>query len=223
MTLQIQYFRPQRPGPEIRIESAVASQLQILFPTGDLPVWAAGSLPIGAGMPDLVLVAYEPEVIALANTDIASVEILAYLRAVTRAKLSTITERVSSSHNQIVRCLDDLLEAEAIIEGANSFSVSETWRAILPEITTIEAKAKDWRKAVAQAARNRIFAHHSFVALPDSIATRVQSEPLFTQLGVGILSVNSEGEAKIQRRARRIQPRVWTYYYRLASIAASHA
>lgn len=219
--MDVTYFRPQRPGPETELENAVAGRIGDLFPLGDRPTWTAGSLPIGAGMPDLVVVSCQPEVFALANVEMPSAEILAYLRAVNRARLNTIAERVTQPRRVIVRCLEDLVEVEAVSESLGTFSMNDAWRDILPEIVTIEAKVKNWRDAVTQAARNRVFAHRSFVALPARVASRVRSEPVFQQLGLGLLSVGDEFQVRISRRGRRHRPRVWTYYYRLAAILAA--
>lgn len=220
--MEVTYFRPQRPGPETEIEKAVIGQIRYLVSAENRPVWTAGSLPIGAGLPDLIAVTCEPEVFALAHVEMPSTEILAYLRAVHRAKLDTIVERVSRSRSVIVRCLDGLVEVEAVTAGSDTFSLNPNWREILPEIVTIEAKVKNWRDAVAQAARNRVFAHRSFVALPQRVAARVRGEPIFVQLGIGLLSVGDNQEVRVVRRPRRRHPRVWTYYYKLASIVAAH-
>jgi hypothetical protein len=219
--MEVTYFRPQRDGPEAAIQEAVATRLTALLPPNDRPVWTAGSLPIGAGMPDLVAVSYEPEVIALANAEMGSAEVLAYLRAVNRAKLDTIVDRIARPRTTILRCLEGLLEVEAVHEGSDTFELTPVWRAILPEILTVEAKVKNWRDAIGQAARNRIFAHRSFVALPERLATRIRREPVLSHLGIGLLAVGEAGSVQLMKRARRTQPKVWTYYYKLASFAAA--
>jgi hypothetical protein len=211
----------RRIGPEAEIESAVARRLPSLFPSTEYPVWTAGSLPVGAGMPDLTVMAYEPEVVALARSDMSTPRILAYLRAVGRAKLDTITSQFRQSRKIIVRCLDDLVAARAVELGADVFSVAPKWRRILPDIITIEAKVAHWQKAVTQAARNRIFAHRSFVALPQRVAERVKDEQQFRLLGLGLLAVAGD-DVILLRDSRRHQPRVWSYYYHLAAVAAKH-
>src|SRR4051812_3515938 len=90
----VTYFRPRRSGPEALIEDCVAAQLPTLFKSGRQSSWTAGSIPLGAGMPDLVIVAYKPLALALADADLSDAHILGYLRAVRSARLGTIAERL---------------------------------------------------------------------------------------------------------------------------------
>ncbi len=215
--MQITYFRPRKPGPESRLEDAVASRIPRLFPE---TCWAAGSLPLGAGVPDLIIVRCEPKVYALANVSLLNAQILAYLRAVGRARVDTIASRIGRPEHIIVRDLDNLIQAQAVSTEASAYRLTPEWREILPEIATVEVKVANWRKAVDQASRNSIFAHKSFVALPQHAALRVRREEVFQQTGVGLLGVGDDNEVQVIRRPVRRQPRVWSYYYQLAFFAA---
>jgi DNA-binding Lrp family transcriptional regulator len=212
-------FRARRHGPESLMQDIVAGQIPGLFCTSPNS-WTAASVPLGAGVPDLVVVSYCPQVFALANAELTDAQILAYLRAVGKARLETIAERMGTSPKKLRNRLSCLVDAEAIEISSNSFSLSPLWRQILPEIITIEVKVSKWQKAIEQAARNRIFAHLSFVALPGAVAHRVRTEPRLRDLGIGLISVSEDTTATVIKRPRRRQPIVWTYYYRLASILA---
>ncbi len=220
--MDIVYFRPQREGPESTIEKTVLSQLSELFPVSDQLSWTAGSVPIGAGIPDIVLISFKPEVYALCNVDVPKARVLAYLRAVRCAKAETIANRVGQPQEIIVHCLSGMVEMEIVSQANNVYSLSTVWKDILPEIITIEAKVLDWRRAVAQAARNRVFAHRSFVALPVHLAMRVSTESVFRLLGIGILGVTAHDDVRVLRGARRFRPRIWDYYYRLAELTAEY-
>lgn len=198
----------------------VAQRVSILISTTDADVWTAASLPLGAGVPDLVVACYHREVLALAHVDISYSEILAYLRVVGRARLGTIAERLRRPERAVRRRLEALVDARALSVSGDVFILPQLWRRILPEIVTIEVKVSDWQRAVEQAARNRIFAHRSYVALPQRTAQRVRTEPLFGRLGLGVIGVTDENTVEIIRKPRRTQPVVWTYYYKLASILA---
>lgn len=180
-------------------------------------------MPIGAGRPDLVVVSYEPKVVALAELDELNPDILVYLRGVRRARLETIADRLDSPRQRIARRLDRLAELDVVGRESEAFWLLPRWRRILPEVVSIEVKVRDWGRAVQQAARNRIFAHRSFVAVPDWVAQRVWTEPVFAELGIGLLAVSNRGEVTVAREARSDKPIVWMYYYKLASLAAIHS
>jgi hypothetical protein len=95
VTDSITEFRPRRHGPESHMQDIVAAQIPELFcPRPNS--WTAASVPLGADIPDLVVVSYYPEVFALANVELTNAQILAYLRAVGKARLETIAERMGS-------------------------------------------------------------------------------------------------------------------------------
>jgi hypothetical protein len=169
-------------------------------------------------MPDQVIAAYDPEVIALASAEITDTNILAYLRAVRRARLHTIAQRMRLALKPAERRLYRLVESEALNVSDDTFSLSPRCRDVLREIVTVEVKVGHWRRAVEQAVRNRIFAHRSFVALPVEVAQRVRGEEMFQRSGVGLLSISARGEVGVLQGARRGRPRVWSYYYRLAAL-----
>lgn len=219
--MNVTYFRPRKPGPEVEIEDAVVGQVANLFPNKGHLAWIAGSLPLGSGMPDLVIVKCNPKVTSLANFDLPDSHILSYLHSVRRASSETITKRVGGHKKKTLRCLDELVNANAVLVNSNTYSLSPHWRDILPEVITIEAKVQNWKRAVEQALRNRIFAHKSYVAFPFLVAERVRNEAIFQNYGIGLLSVRND-DVKVIRRAHSRQPRVWSYYYQIALHVANN-
>lgn len=217
----VRYFRPRVDGPEQRIEDAVVDALKDIFARQDWPVWRGGNVPIGAGLPDVVSVWYDPQVVTLAGFESPDGHILAYLRSVRRACAETIAERLRFRPSVVENRLE-WLENSGVIERESEKCIAmlPAWRLILPEVVTIEAKVADWQSALQQAIRNRIFAHRSYVALPESIATRLDAAPGISKHGVGILAVSNAGDVHVHREARKSKPNVWNYYFHLAAIAA---
>lgn len=220
--MNVACFRPQKNGPESVIENIVANRLPNLFTSEATALWVASSPPIGAGMPDLVAVSYEPQVFALAQVKMPTIHILAYLRAVGDARLETIIGRTGIPQKTTVRYLNDLVEVGAVTRVDDTYSLLPVWRQILPEIVTIEIKVTNWKRAIDQAARNHIFSHRSFIALPDVIAKRIRLEPILRKLGIGLLSVGDDHAVSVVRRSRYHKPRVWRYYYEIAFLAAKY-
>jgi hypothetical protein len=217
---EITQFRPRRPGPELRIQETVEARIHTILGTTASDIWTAAGLPLGAGVPDLLVASYHREVLALAKVDISHSEILAYLRVVGRARLETIAERLGMPERATQKRVEALLDARVLSVSGDVFALPPQWREILPEIVTIEVKVSDWRRAIGQAARNRIFANRSYVAVPQRVAERIRTEPMFGQLGIGLVGVSEEKTVRIFRKARRRQPVVWAYYYKLAAVLA---
>lgn len=221
--MTVTYFRQRRPGPEATLEDTVALQIEHLFHDNDWPLWMAGSLPIGAGMPDLVSVWYEPHLRALADFERTTIYILAYLRAIRHAQVDTIAARINHPRTSVQECLDQLLKIQAVTTKQNAFKLAPNWKHILPKIVTVEVKIQDWKKAVQQAVRNRIFAHKSFIALPQKVAHRIRQEPVLRNLGIGVLGVTPDCQVRIIRQAPIHKTTVWSYYFHLATITARHS
>ena len=220
----VTYFRARRFGPEAVIEDRVAAQIPVLFNGRRQYSWTAGSVPLGAGVPDLVIAAYKPLALALADADLSDAQILGYLRAVRSARLETIAERMQVPSKAARRRLHRLVEARALrVTSEEIFSLTAGCRDLLPEIITIEVKVGNWQRAADQARRNRIFSHRSFVALPLGVAERVSDRTEFKRPGLGVLGVTDDGAVTVIRAARRGRPVVWAYYYQLATLIARSA
>jgi hypothetical protein len=215
INMNITYYRKRRSGLETAMEDAIAAHADVLFRTGRGHCWIAGSLPIGAGMPDLTIVRYNPQIVVASEFGAREVDILAYLRAIPRARADTIARRTGQSAGSVERALSQLCSARVIRRYGNVFALTRAWRNVLSDIVTIEAKVHKWQSAINQAMRNAIFCHRSYVALPARAANRASGEPVLRTLGIGILAVDGRRVTEL-RRPRRQRPQVWTYYYRIA-------
>jgi len=214
------HFRPMREGPEATLQGTVSNRLRTLFPLRENPVWVGGSVPVGAGLPDIVLAAYEPELPALADADHVSISIIAYLRAVPRARLETVASRIGKSIGLVEERISHLLRANIVILDGYAYALNKCWRSVLPEVISIEVKVSNWQKAIQQASRNRIFSNKSYIALPQKVAERAHIDPFLCRSGIGILSVSEDLTVRALRKAKYARPKAWTYYYTLASLAA---
>lgn len=210
------FFRPRRPGPELRLEDAVLARAASLVPA-ERRVWLGASLPVGMTQPDLTIVAYEPMVGAMSHLTDLQREVLTYLRAVPRARVDTVALRLQRKVTEIATALVDLLELGLLARNGDCLSTERLRCLPLREVVTVEVKVDKWRVAVQQAARNSIVATRSYVALPKRIALRVRAEPTFAQFGIGIIAVANDSDVTVVRRARRSEPVVWRYYYDLAA------
>ena len=219
--MDISFFRPRIPGPEIILEDAVTNNIEQLAPTTDLPYWIACSPRIGAGMPDVVLACYEPQVHLLSEKGFSQIQLLAFLRAVKSVQLSMIMSHFKYSEKLLTTYLDELIDINVVERCNDSFCLSSLWRNIIPTIITVEVKVNDWRKAISQAARNRLFSHQSYVAFPKRLADRIKGNPIFTNRGIGLLSIEDDFVCE-EISAKPTQPQIWEYYYKVAILLANY-
>ena len=218
--MEVTYFRSRKDGPELAIENAVANCSRSLFTKGSGSSWIGGSMPIGAGMPDLLVVSYKSEISSFENPNVLDDNILGYLRTVNFVGIETISERIGESRETVSYKLKYLEKYKIVLRSKRNYRLLPIWRNILPQVIAIEAKVKNWQVAIKQAARNRLFAHRSFIALPCDTSKRIRSEPILGQLGIGLLSVDQSGDVSILKQGRSSTPKIWTYYYKIASFIA---
>ena len=98
----VNYFRPRKLGPELIVEDAVAKHIPQLFSNNYERSWTAGSVPIGAGLPDLIIASYNPDVLKLSQIETSNCRILAYLRMTRFADLESLI-RIVKIHQQYYR------------------------------------------------------------------------------------------------------------------------
>jgi hypothetical protein len=215
------YDVPRRIGPEAELEDTVVAHLSELLPVAEQPSCIFGSRPVGAGAPDLTVI-YMTEGAAMPLDGHPSIiDILAYLCVVNRVSVDKLREQLRLRQRVFDSCLQALADAGAIRTSCGFVALYDAFRQPLREVVTIEAKVSKWRDAVSQAARNRAFAHRSFVALPESQARLASRDARVALLGIGVISIGGR-QARLVRRSRRSQPRVWRYYFELALASLRH-
>ena len=215
--MNVTYFRKRTPGVESILEDRIADQLNSLFNPRPEPYWVAGSIPLGASRPDLLMVYYGYEVFSPTPLDKLSISVLAFLRCVDEAKPSTIEVMLSIPEYLVEEKLIELKAKNVIVRSHNSYSISNIWKEILPEVISIEIKVSNWKKALQQAKLNRIFSHKSYIAVPDAIAERVSNTPNFRSTGIGLISISLESQSNVLIEAANLRPKVWSYYYSIAA------
>lgn len=216
----VAYFSQRRPGPEMMLEDILVSNLPELFPYPMDSIWVAGSMQVGAGAPDLTIIHCERDISLLAGRELFNPDMLAYLRVVGRARFDTIVEKLRLKPKVAIKSIEYLLSAQILTQESDVFRLAYEWRNVISEITTIEVKVSNWRQALAQASRNRIFAHKSYVALPHNVARIARNNPILQKIGVGVIEIGTNNVTRIVRRARRQHPRGWRYYYQIAAESA---
>lgn len=213
--VSVNAFRAERLGPEIALQDVIISQIHEILNTPPNPVWVGTSLPIGAGLPDVLAATYSSRVTEITGTSNGDIDIMAYLRVTRRARRATIASRLNQPHGHIVRSLDRLCECGITHAIGEVYSLDEEWKSILPDVMAIEVKVNDWNRGIRQAARNLLFAHRSLLALPVEAALRLKRSREIQSRGIGLISIEGT-HAEILWKGTRNLPKVWQYYYQVA-------
>lgn len=220
--MKITYFRRPIEGPERQMEELITASIPEAFNLKSHFTWVGASAPIGAGRPDLVIVTYKPEIFLLPDSRGLTTELLSYLYSVRKAQFTTIKNRMKKPDHIVFSQLQDLVDARVVVEKEGKYSLSTEWQSILPDITAIEVKVSDWRRAIQQAARNRVLAHSSYIALPANIAKRAMSDSAVSSMGLGILEIDQNDRVRVLKVARKSKPSVTSYYFKIAAFVAAH-
>ncbi|MEN9063105.1 helix-turn-helix domain-containing protein [Ponticoccus litoralis] len=131
---EISVFRPLKVGPEAVLQAAVEKDIAKLLPLGEFS-WTGSTVPVGAGVPDLLRASVRPEAVSIADADSISIAILGYLRAARRARVETIAERLGLSEKTTLNKLDTLRGQGVIEQVQKNFSLAEPWQSILGDVS----------------------------------------------------------------------------------------
>lgn len=218
---KIIYIRSRKRGPEQKIENVTVRHIHSLLTQKYELLWIGGSVPIGAGIPDMVAAIFRPQLLKLARIKSLNIRLLSYLSMVPCAKYDTIVDHISMPQKQIEKQIKDCIGLGMILEKNGACKISKEWKNLFTEIITVEAKVSNWKRAANQAIRNKILSHYAYVALPMNVANRVKREKVFVANGLGILSIE-EDNVNIIKKARKSNAIIWEYYYKLAYHIAHH-
>jgi hypothetical protein len=157
------------------------------------------------GFPDLVAVYLGREVhLTRARLRLreAHVRVLHYLHTCDVITTAALAEQLRLRPKKLKDILDQLQAAELVSIQDDAVRARPLARTFAVKyIIAIEAKVRDWSRALEQAAANHWFASHSYILVPQSrslsrIASRAQ------ELGIGVLVFNG-GKIHVAACARR--------------------
>lgn len=216
-------YRKPVEGPELELTTSILEWLYTEW-SHESESWVGREYRLGAGYPDILFVraafhAYDELDCLTAN----HARVLSYLKTVRKAKAATIAKRLAETESKANSLAEDLLSANLLRKTGNAFQLEDDWRYQPISATSIEVKVSNWKKALEQANRNRIFSNRSYIALPEDVASRiVANKRLLRASGTGVLSVSHSGEVSVLVDAKRTHPEIWYYYYKLALEVARH-
>lgn len=201
-----------RLGPERALVKQSAVWLRQSLPSSY--GWLGFDVPVGSGVPDIAFVSYSKSFENRFRPEAVDADLLAFIRSSGETALESMVSRFRNSvPEEIESRLSKLAYAGLISSDNGRYTLGSWWGQNEIKLVTIEAKVSHWKKAVAQAHRNRLFSTHTFVALPENVAERVKNEPEWRAFAIGLLSIHPDGDVECLLPGEQFVPSLWSYYY----------
>ncbi len=194
MALDSQFISEQPFDCERDLIDTVLINIGSFVPYGSNFVFST-ELEIGAGIVDILLgrstKEYEPipdtVVPSLRKLAGSSVVVLSYLYSQRPLTANTLAKRSGLDTNLVVNALAHLLELGLCRQPSTNTYMRTSITDQFTELISIEGKLQNWRKALQQAYRNRLFSTYSYVVLDARHARPACSNiDLFRNCGVGL-------------------------------------
>lgn len=162
---------------------------------------------LGFGVADLVISKVEKKYISDATFsyfDILIYKIIESDRNVSMDHLKSITK---AKEYQIRKSIDMLILESYVNQHDSFFTIKKNYKSVAAKSIAIEAKLKNWKRALDQAFRYKWFATQSYVVL-DSKHIRPAEHNLcsFIDLNVGLAEINIHGQLKVHFRPIETKP-----------------
>lgn len=151
---------------------------------------------LGFGIPDLVVgelssFNYKETQSALSYVDICVYKLIEYNKTVT---LDFILLSTKCHKRQINNSLGKLIDRNYILKNESNYELSHRYKLSYTKSIAIEAKLKNWKRALMQAYRYKWFADYSYVILDHAhVHSAIQNIDLFEKHNIGLVSVSTEG------------------------------
>lgn len=164
-------------------------------------------VPVGSGIVDVMAGRVQRNIASTSQRfTITSIEafILSKLHVKKRLSDTVIAIRTNISIEQIRCYLRDLCDKGLCFQFGHCYVKIAP---ILSGITAIEGKTKNWKRALQQATRNKLFSCQSFVALDAKYSrSALKNLELFKEYRVGLAIVFREGAMHIVYRPPESKP-----------------
>lgn len=128
------------------------------------------------------------------------ISILKLIEKSSTISLIDIVDALKSNKQSVKKSLARLEEENFIKFNSkvNAYDCLDNYKIILKDSVAIEAKLKDWKRALKQAYRYKWFSNRSFVFMPeDNIRPAMKYLDLFKKMEVWLVSVDKKNWIKI--------------------------
>lgn len=163
-------------------------------------------LPIGAGIVDVVAGHRISQIDSSKYESLTDLEayLLSRLYFKQRLTLQSIIHRAQLPAKIVGKTLEQLVHKRYSTVSGNCYLRGET---NIQNLIAIEGKTKNWKRALTQANRNRLFTSQTFVALDARYARpALQNIDLFMEAKVGLAVVFWDGDISIAYKPPKADP-----------------
>jgi hypothetical protein len=121
--------------------------------------------------------------------------------------IDIIINTTRSSKNEIMKTLEKLVANKYVkLKGINLL-IDKVYELPFNENFAIEAKLKDWKRALKQAYRYKWFAEYSYVVIDAHYSSSaIKNIDTFEKYNVGLATITTNGELKRYYNPKRQQP-----------------
>ncbi len=106
-----------------------------------------------------------------------------------------ILDTTRTPRKAILKSLRKLINRGLVKQKDDSFSIQEQYQLPFKNNFAIEAKLKDWKRALSQAHRYKWFAEYSYVVLDAHYSQpAIQNIGLFRKFNIGLATITPDGE-----------------------------
>lgn len=194
---------------ENQLVSLLEQILKDNYTKGHLEIFKEVSL--GYGIADLVLSQLiepkhrlEPSKVALNQMDINIFNLIKNNEGISILEITNITK---TNKPKVRKSIERLLHNNYVEKRESQFYIFQDYKFSFTANFAIEAKLKNWKRALEQAYRYRFFAEYSYVVLDDYYLGRaIKNIDIFKRYNIGLASINTAGNLKRHFNPKRIQP-----------------
>lgn len=160
----------------------------------------------GLRIPDLLLVYHNRHAAAAATVTYYEAAVLAALYERSPQTAVDLADALFISCSGLMERLATLQRRKLIVRIGDKFSLNQRAFPTGVRVVAIEAKLKQWRRALEQAQTYLVFAHEAYIAMPSSTALRADVVAHCAAAGVGVLAVDADAKVSCALKAPSSPP-----------------
>jgi predicted transcriptional regulator len=182
---------------EIELVNVLRDHLTKNYKVGDnIKIFEEVSL--GFGIADLVVTNFVSDISTVSNShfklDVNDINIYDLIsKNINGISFEKLIEILRTNKSSINNSLNKLYNDNFIIEKDSKFFINKEYVFPFKNNFAIEAKLKDWKRALKQAYRYKWFAEYSFVVIDEYYSKKaIENIDIFKKYNVGLATLSSE-------------------------------